>query len=933
MFRFRKDLLATRAFVYLSALFFSTSSPTAADRTAPGALENLSTLKGNAAGPSLAKFKPDESYGRLPLAFESNQGQEDPQVKFLARGGGYTLFITGTEAVFLLKKPAERVPAHPSEEFSRPKEPPPPDILRFKLEAADTSAAFEGLERLPGISNYFIGGDSSKWLTNIPQYARVKIHGVYPGVDMVYYGSQRKLEYDFQVNPGADPQNIRVKIEGADGIQTDGEGNLILNVKERSFRLLAPRIYQEDRGLKTPIEGKYALGGNNEVAFEVKNYDKTRKLIIDPVLDYGTYLGGVGGDNGNYIAVDPFGNAYVTGDTNGSFPVTPGSVKTTFGAKSSGSMTNAFVSKLNPAGSALIYSTYLGGSGNDKGYAIAADESGNAYVTGQAGNNFPTTPGAYQTAFGGYGGGMMSLFGDAFMSKLNASGSALLYSTYLGATDIEAGDGIALDGSGAVYLTGWTYGADFPTAPGAFMPVFGSGDERDIFAAKINPAGGGSSDLVYSTFLGECSSNVAPQGSMNNMNIAADSDGNAYVVGATTGHNFTTTPGAYRTVFLFGGIGDNYVLKLNPTGSGLIFSTYVGPSAGYGGYGMALDSSRNVYFAATGESTNYPTTSGAYDPTYTSSWVVGVVGEVSADGSSLLYSTFTGQTGNAASYARGIALDDCGNIYVAGFTSYSGFPVTPDAWTTTMSPINFAGYFMVLDPSQTGKAQLLFSSFLGNTINNECSAMAKDAAGNMYVAGNTNGGFPTTSGSYQPTFGGGACCYPGDAFVAKIDITSICGVVSTPTPTPAFSTTPTYTPTKSPTPTHSPMLTETPTRTPTHSPTLSPTGTPTGTPTVTMTPTATFTATCEIHVWPNPYDRKNAMGGQLKVGCLPLNATVSFFTVSGEYVQKLQASEGMARWDGVNRYNVPASSGIYYYVIQDGEKVLQKGKFLVIQSP
>jgi len=406
-----------------------------------------------------------------------------------------------------------------------------------------------GLAELPGKSNYFIGNDPKKWRTNVPNYAKVKYENVYPGVDLVYYGNQRQLEYDFVVQPGADPKPIKlgftgdVKRKQAAALRVDGNGDLVVGTNGGEVIFHKPLVYQpgarheprtknQERRAKNEeprttkkevIDGNYVLK-ESQVTFEIARYDKTRPLVIDPALVYSTYLGGSSFDLGQVIAVDASGNAYVTGQTGSTdFPATAGAFRTTF----SGGNNDAFVSKLNAAGSALLYSTYLGGRNDDFGYGIAVDASGNAYVAGLTySSDFPTTPGAFQTI---YAGGS----NVAFVSKLNAAGSALLYSTYLGS---GFATGIAVNSSGNAYVTGEA-GPNFPTTAGAFQAT--SGGDQNAFISMLDPDG---SALVYSTYLGG-------RGPDTGDGIAVDASGNAYVTGRAGSSYFPTTPGAFQTTF------------------------------------------------------------------------------------------------------------------------------------------------------------------------------------------------------------------------------------------------------------------------------------------------------------------------------------------------------------------------------------------------
>src|SRR3989441_149346 len=485
------------------------------------------------------------AYGKLPLIFEANQGQTDPQVKFLSRGSGYTLFLTPTEAVLTLTK----VDAHAKLRISGEATLVEPEkragtVLRMKLLGANPTPRVTGVEELCGRSNYFIGNDPAKWRANVPTYAKVEYRDVYPGVNLVYYGNQRQLEFDFIVAPGADPQRIRLGVEGADRLDLDAQGDLVVQTGGAQVRLQQPHVYQMANGVRQEIESRYVLNDHHEVEIWVAAYDTHKPLVIDPTLAYSTYLGGTGFDEGFGIAVDSLGQAYVTGvSASLDFPMTAGAFQPRF----AGGSLDAFVTKLNPTGVALAYSTYLGGTGDEEGFGIAVDATGNAYVTGLTNSNldFPTTAGAFQPSSPGG-------ISDAFVTKLNAAGAALVYSTYLGGTGDEDGFGIAVDAAGHAYVAGITFSPDFPTTARAFQPSSPGGD---AFVTKLNPSGAA---LVYSTYLGGTGSDLG-------FGIAVDSFGNAYVTGQTFSSDFPTTEGAFQTTFGGGGGGfDAFLTKVNP---------------------------------------------------------------------------------------------------------------------------------------------------------------------------------------------------------------------------------------------------------------------------------------------------------------------------------------------------------------------------------
>ncbi len=592
------------------------------------------------------------SYGKLPLSFEMNAGQTDASVRFLSRGAGYALFLTGNEAVLSLER-------------RRPKTNSQSAAFRMSLAGANRNAPVTGLDELPGKSNYFIGNDPAKWRTNVPTYAKVKYQNVYRGIDLVYYGNPQQLEYDFLVAPGADPKAISLDVAAISSshggrrtpLRIDASGDLVIQAGEDQIRLHKPVVYQASEGAARHfVDGHYVLKGDNRMSFEVSSYDPDKSLVIDPVMVYSTYLGGSGDDYGYGIAVDSSGNAYVTGRTTSADFPTASPLQAVFG----GGSYDAFVAKLNPAGSALVYSTYLGGSDYEAGGGIAVDSSGNAYVTGATiSTNFPTAN-PLQAA---YGGGIY----DAFVAKLNPTGSALVYSTYLGGSDIDGGSGIAVDSSGNAYVTGDTISTDFPTA----NPLqAGLGGIQNAFVVKLNPAG---SSLVYSTYLGGSSYDEGN-------GIAVDSSGNAYVTGDTISTDFPT---ANPLQAALGGIQNAFVVKLNPAGSSLVYSTYLGGSGQDQGNGIAVDSSGNAYVAGITGSPNFPTASPLQ--AFPGGSFNAFVAKLNPAGSTLVYSTYLG-----GGQGYGIAADSAGNAYVTGFTDSFNFPIVSPLQALTAATVSMA---------------------------------------------------------------------------------------------------------------------------------------------------------------------------------------------------------------------------------------------------
>jgi hypothetical protein len=652
----------------------------------------------------------------LPLSFEANVGQADAAVHYLAHGAGYALGLTDTGAVLDLHQGNARGQDA---------------LIRMELVGGNPTPQAVGLDQQAGHSNYLIGNDPSQWHTDVPLFGRVEYQQVYTGIDVVYYGNdQHQLEYNFVLAAGADASQIGLHFDGTQGLAVDNQGNLVLHLAGGDLVQQAPVIYQDAGGVRTPVAGGYVLHGDGTVAITLGGYDPTQAMVLDPVLVYSTYLGGSGNDDSKAIAVDVAGNAYVVGDTFSGFPTTLGAYQTTFG----GAFDDAFVTKLNAAGNALVYSTYLGGSGEDLGDGIAIDGAGNAYVTGTTNGGFPTTPGAYQTTFGGDS--------DAFVTKLNAAGNALFYSTYLGGSGHDEVHGIAVDGAGNAYVTGSTSGG-FPTTPSAYQTTFGGG--VDAFVTKLNAAG---TDLVYSTYL---PSSLQDEGH----GIAVDGAGNAYVVGDTFS-GFPTTPGAYQTTF--GGAFENaFVAKLNAAGNALVYSTYLRGSGDASGDGIGVDAADNAYVTGSG-GPGFPTTPVAYQTSFGGGPYDAFVTKLNAAGTALVYSTYLG--GSGADAGAGIAVDGAGNAYVMG-SSAEGFPTTPGAYQTSFGGGMSDAFVTRLNAAGTA---LVYSTYLGGSGEDLDTGIAIDGAGNAYVSGYSTGGFPITPFAYHTTFNGGL----ENAFVAKL---------------------------------------------------------------------------------------------------------------------------------------------------------------------
>jgi probable HAF family extracellular repeat protein len=693
-----------------------------------------------------------EGYGQLPLRFEPNVGQTDPRAKFLARGSGYTLFLTDTEAVISLRRGSRKDSKRNA--AARTSAPPASySVLRMRLKGAHERPEVTGLEELAGSTNYLRGSGPADWRTGVAGYAKVLYREIYQGVDLVYYGNQRRLEYDFRLAPGADPRAIRLAFAGHDAMRVDSHGDLLLRVAGVEVRQLKPFAYQEAAdGRRVEVAARYTLSGRGEVRFALGSYDATRPLVIDPVLAYSTFLGGNSTDNGYGIDVDAAGNAYVTGSTVSSdFPTTAGSFQPT-----KRGATDAFVTKLNPSGSALVYSTFLGGANTDIGRKIFVDASGNAYVVGSTNSpDFPVTPTAYQkTKSGTY-----VFDNNIFVTKLNAAGDALLYSTYIGPlTDSASGNDIAVDADGNAYVTGLTYSTTYPTTPGAPQTAYGGGT-TDAVVSKLNPTG---SALLYSTYLGGSTTDAGN-------GIALDAANNAYVVGSTNSPNFPTTAGAFQTANRGGNTDEAFVTKLNATGTGLAYSTYLGGSTLDYGHSVAVDAAGSAYVTGYTYSPNFPTTPNAFQPfigqiSQSAVTIDAFVTKLNAAGSGLVYSTFLGgASGN--DIGNDIRLDADNNACIVGQSNAGSgdYPTTPDAFQLNTVHDNDA----VVTKLNTDGSALIYSTYIGGTGSTDTGAgIAVDRLGSIYITGTAIKDWPVTPGAFMTVDK-----VETEAYVSKFDLT------------------------------------------------------------------------------------------------------------------------------------------------------------------
>jgi len=684
---------------------------------------------------AINKKKIAETYGRLPVQFEPNLGQTDESVRFVARGQGYTMFLKNVGAVLDLREhgPSGRRTS-----------------LSMELDGADPKVTSRGLDEAVGRSNYLVGNDPAKWKTDIPNFNKVRYEQVYPGVDLIYYGNGQQLEYDFVVAPGTDPEKIAMTFNGASSAKLDDEtGDLLLATPIGTLRQRKPLVYQEGEGGRIEISSAYRVtNAKNDsviVSFDIGEFDRSRELTIDPILVYGSYIGGSGFEEGRGIAVDADGNAIVVGTTASlNFPTTAGTIKTTNPPSTNNVQWNdAFVTKVNPAGTAIVWSTYYGGrSGSEIGTGVTISPSGEVLISGTTTASDLPTVNAYQSVFGGTD--------DAFAAKLNSTGSAIIYSTYLGGNNTDTGGRIALNRTtGDAVFAGFASSPDFPTTPGAYKqklcnsPVTCSGIfYSGSYVVRLNSTGG----AVYSTLFDAGVSDVV-----------LDGTDNAVLGGSVSITNFPTTPGAYQAQSS-GGI-EGFIAKLNPAGNTLVYGTYLG-----GGLqsdrinGIAIDIAGNMYVAGQTQNSAFPVTAGAFDETFNGG-EDGFVTKLDPTGSTLVFSTFFGGQGKDQPFAVGLGPDN-GPIIAGETLSSTTFPLR--------NSLNGTAGTIFLSRLNAGGTAMVYSTLLGV---GGAYGLAVDSAGNAYATGHTTN-VVVTPNAFQPGHGAtdptSSSSSPKDGFVVKV---------------------------------------------------------------------------------------------------------------------------------------------------------------------
>ncbi len=685
--------------------------------------------------------KMKQAYSRLSMTFERNEGQTAPEVRYLTRGHGYQVFLTDQEAALVLwnagsstadcgLRNAECPDANPQSAIRNPQsEIPQSNVLRFKPFGGRGDAEVVGVDLLRTKSNYLIGNDPSDWRTEIPNYGRVEYRQVYPGIDLAFYGSQTKLEYDFVIAPGADPADASMTVEGADSMAVDGNGDLVLRVGRATVYQRAPISYQMEGKSRRMVTSRFVMKGQNRIGFAVEGYDSKRPLVIDPVIDFSTFFGGVGSDEAFAIAVDGSGNAYVTGTTYSNNFNTFAPLQTI----NRGGKFDAFITKINAAGTGLVYSTYLGGTGEDAGRGIAVDAAGNAYVAGITTSQDFNTRNPLQPNITGSAE-------DAFVAKVNASGTNLLFSTYLGGNNIDQAFGITLDSAGNAYVAGSTLSTNFPTRNPFQANNRGN---TDAFISKIRADGG---ELLYSSYLGGTGFDEA-------YSVALDFFNNAFLCGQTASTDFTVVNPLQPANA--GGGGDAFVAKVNTAGTALTYSTYIGGTAVDVAYGIAVDGSNTPYITGHTFSTDYPVRNGVQE--FNAGGADAFVSRINAFGLDFIYSTYLGGTGG--DFGRSIAVDANAQAYVAGRTISTDFNTR-----NPLQPNNRGNFDAFVAKLSISGSQLIYSTYLGGSEDDLAYGIAVDGVGNAYVAGDARSTDFNTRNPLQAANRGGL-----DGFVSKIN--------------------------------------------------------------------------------------------------------------------------------------------------------------------
>ncbi len=660
----------------------------------------------------------DPGFSMTPFSFERNQGQTDPSVKFFTRIDGALVFLTAEGLIVDLSET---------------------EMMKMQFMVANPSPKLTGEILLDTRSNYLIGDNPSRWTRQVPHYERVRYHDIYPGIDVVFYFREGHLEYDFVLSPAADPDSIRLEFTGMDELAMNLDEQLVLSFDTGDIINAIPAIYQDIQGQRVMLDGRQVLDDSGHIRFELPAYHKEYALVIDPVLRFSRFLGGSGEEEIISLTTDSEGNIFIAGGT--SSPDMPLSqARLPYQASMFDVEGNrlAFIGKLDPTGTHLIYLTYLGGTKTATSHYVRVDADGFAYSAGRTeADDFPTVNPIQSR----YGGGS----DDVFLSKLSPDGSSLIYSTYLGGSEYDQARSLALDDEGSVYLTGRTESANYPVV-NPIIPSFGG--SQDGFVTKVSPEG---DRIIYSTYLG---------GSQNDIGhaITVDAEGNAYVTGLSNSPDFPTV-NAYQDSYRGGDGDDTIVVKVSPDGSRFVYSTFIGGSGDDDeSRAIAIDSNGNAVITGYTRSEDFPVLNPLQadfgGPTHDV-----FVSSLNPDGSGLVFSTYIG--GSTSDYGRGLALDDEDFIYLTGYTNSTDFPLVEPLQDHYAGGQGGDVIILKLDPKAS---RLLYSTYLGGEMHERGRAITVDSAGNILVSGHTQSRDFTVTRPGSPGFGGGE----DDAFIVKL---------------------------------------------------------------------------------------------------------------------------------------------------------------------
>jgi hypothetical protein len=701
-------------------VLFAPCSVTAWAQAGPGASHPETPTRGRATPAGMVA-----NYGDVPLAFELNQGQAESGVRFAARAKGLTVLLSDREIELAVGTGDKAKLA----------------ALRMSYVAAAFQKKPVALDKQEGISNYLLGSDPTSWITGIANFGRVEYAGIYPGVDLVFYGNHQKLEHDFTVAPGADYRQIRVRLNGADGLRVDKDGTLRVITEAGELTFQPPDIYQAEAQGRVAVGGHYVVTAENEFGFELGAYDKRLPVVIDPVLSYSTYLAGSGNDTASAITVDAKGNAYITGYTvSADFPLKHPKQAT---CSNGCGPQDVFVTKLNATGSALVYSTFVGGTGGDQGNAIAVDSLGNATVVGTTSSfDFPQKNGMAVV--------LSSFATHGFAFSLTPAGTVFNFSTYLGGDSQDSPTGVAVDGNSNVYVSGYTSSTNFPVTNqiGPVPTQFGG---NDVFLVKLSLRG----KLAFSTLVGGVSSNYNSTFPPLPVAAAVDAGGEAVLSGSAYA-GFPTTAGSFQPNYSGNSAGTNvFICKFNATGTAFLDATYLGGGGGDTAAQVVLDATGNVYLAGTTYSVDFPISIRTFQRTHGQGGLAGFVTKMDPTLSTLMYSTYLRGTLKEFKdvLVSGLAVDDGGNAYVAGTSGLASFPMVSPL--QSQPPQNEFGqgsgaaFLAVLNATGT---RLTFSTYFAGSTGTGGAGVAVDHAAHALITGGTqDSDLPTTHGAFQAT--------------------------------------------------------------------------------------------------------------------------------------------------------------------------------------